>query len=90
MQLVLNGLGVKVNTTGHVVSALFSESQSRFILTVKKEHQSEFEKVTSAALIGEITEQPTLQIVHDGETIIDTPIETLEKAWKGAIPCLLN
>ncbi|HEY4550021.1 MAG TPA: phosphoribosylformylglycinamidine synthase subunit PurL [Bacillus sp. (in: firmicutes)] len=84
------GLGVKVNTTGHAVSALFSESQSRFILTVKKEHQSEFEKVTSAALIGEITEQPTLQIVHDGETIIDTPIETLEKAWKGAIPCLLN
>ena len=84
------GLGVKVNTTGHAVSALFSESQSRFILTVKKEHQSEFEKVTSAALIGEITEQPTLQIIHDGETIIDTPIETLEKAWKGAIPCLLN
>lgn len=84
------GLGVKVNTTGHAVSALFSESQSRFILTVKKEHQSEFEKVTSAALIGEITEQPTLQIVHDGEMIIDTPIETLEKAWKGAIPCLLN
>ena len=57
---------------------------------MKKEHQSEFEKVTSAVLIGEITEQPTLQIVHDGETIIDTPIETLEKAWKGAIPCLLN
>ena len=43
------GLGVKVNTTGHAVSALFSESQSRFILTVKKEHQSEFEKVTAAA-----------------------------------------
>ena len=41
-------------------------------------------------LIGEVTEQPTLQIVHDGETIIDTSIETLEKAWKGAIPCLLK
>ena len=91
MQLVHEGLGVKVNITGNAVSALFSESQSRFILTVKKEHQSEFERlVTSAVLIGEVTEQPTLQIVHDGETIIDTPIETLEKAWKGAIPCLLN
>ena len=46
---------------------------------MKKENQSEFEKVTSAVHIGEVTEQPTLQIVHDGETIIDTPIETLEK-----------
>ena len=52
---------------------------------MKKEHQSEFEKVTSATLIGEVTEQPTLQIVHDGETIINTPIETLRRsAWKGA------
>jgi phosphoribosylformylglycinamidine synthase subunit PurL len=84
------GLGVKVNTTGNPVSALFSESQSRFLLTVKKEHQSDFEKVTSAVLIGEVTEQPILQMVHDGETIISTPVETLEKAWRGAIPCLLN
>ena len=58
-----NGLGVKVNTTGNPVSALFSESQSRFLLTVKKEHQEEFEKVTSAVLIGEVTEQPILQMV---------------------------
>lgn len=85
-----NGLGVKVNTTGNPVSALFSESQSRFLLTVKKEHQSEFEKITSAVLIGEVTEQPLLQMVHDGETIVSTPVETLEKAWRGAIPCLLN
>jgi phosphoribosylformylglycinamidine synthase II len=85
-----NGLGAKVNTTGNLVSALFSESQSRFLLTVKKEHQSEFEKVTSAVLIGEVTKQPVLQMVHDGETIINTPVETFEKAWRGAIPCLLN
>ena len=83
-----NGLGVKVNTTGNVVSALFSESQSRFILTVKKEHQSEFEKVTSAVCIGEVTEQPTLQIIHDGETIIDTPIETLENGLEGSYSML--
>ncbi|MCQ6277017.1 phosphoribosylformylglycinamidine synthase subunit PurL [Bacillus sp. V3B] len=85
-----NGLGVKVNTTGNPISALFSESQSRFLLTVRKEHQSEFEKVTSAVLIGEVTKQPIFQMVHEGETIIDTPVETLEKAWRGAIPCLLN
>ena len=43
---------------------------------MKKENQSEFEKVISMPyLIGEVTEQSTIQIVHDGEKIIDTSIE---------------
>ena len=64
-----------------MVSALFSESQSRFILTVKKEHQSEFEKVTSATLIGEVTEQPTLQMFMM-EKCYQYSIEKLESAWR--------
>jgi len=85
-----NGLGAKINTEGNIVTALFSESQSRFLLTVKKENQAEFEKITGAVLIGEVTEEPTLQIVHNGEIVINTPVETLESAWRGAIPCLLS
>jgi len=85
-----NGLGAKINTEGNAVTALFSESQSRFLLTVKKENQADFEKITGAVLIGEVTGEPTLQIVHNGETAINTPVETLESAWRGAIPCLLN
>lgn len=84
------GLGANVTTTGNAVMALFSESQSRFLLTVKKENQAEFEKVTGAALIGEVTEQPVLQIINDGETVVNSPIEKLESAWRGAIPCLLK
>lgn len=85
-----SGLGAKVEVTGNPVSALFSESQSRFLLTVKKEHQAEFEKLTGAVLIGEVTEEPTLQILHNGEELVNTPVETLESAWRGAIPCLLK
>ncbi|KAA9024355.1 phosphoribosylformylglycinamidine synthase subunit PurL [Niallia endozanthoxylica] len=85
-----NGLGAKVHTEGNAVTALFSESQSRFLLTVKKENQAEFEKMTGAVLIGEVTKEPTLQMVHNGETVIHTPVETLESAWRGAIPCLLS
>jgi phosphoribosylformylglycinamidine synthase subunit PurL len=84
------GLGAKVNTTGNAVSALFSESQSRFLLSVKKENKDTFEKLTGASLIGEVTEQPSIQMIHDGEAIIDTTVEKLETAWRGAIPCLLN
>ncbi|WP_071396359.1 phosphoribosylformylglycinamidine synthase subunit PurL [Bacillus tuaregi] len=85
-----NGLGAKIKTEGNAVSALFSESQSRFLLSVKKENQAEFEKVTGAVLIGEVAAEPMLQFVHNGETVINTPVEKLESAWRGAIPCLLN
>jgi phosphoribosylformylglycinamidine synthase subunit PurL len=83
-------LGAKVNTTGDVVTALFSESQSRFLLSVKKENQAQFEKITGATLIGEVTEQPVLQISNSGENVVNTSIEKLESAWRGAISCLLN
>nr|WP_295975148.1 phosphoribosylformylglycinamidine synthase subunit PurL [uncultured Bacillus sp.] len=83
-------LGAKIMVTGNPVSALFSESQSRFLLTVKKENKAEFEKLTGTALIGEVTEQPLLQILHNRETIVNVSVDTLEFAWRGAIPCLLN
>lgn len=85
-----NGLGAVIYTTGNAVTALYSESQSRFLLTVKKENKEEFEKITGANLIGEVTEEATLQVIHDGTTVIHTPVEKLESSWRGAIPCLLN
>ncbi|AGK52098.1 phosphoribosylformylglycinamidine synthase subunit PurL [Bacillus sp. 1NLA3E] len=85
-----NGLGADIKVSGNPVSALFSESQSRFLLTVKKENQQEFEKLVGATLIGEVTAEPVLNITQDSVTIISEQVESLEKAWKGAIPCLLN
>ncbi|WP_053368633.1 phosphoribosylformylglycinamidine synthase subunit PurL [Bacillus sp. FJAT-27245] len=84
------GLGAVVALEGNPVSALFSESQSRFLLTVKKENKGQFESLTGARLIGQVTGEPVLSISVNGETTVNEKVENLESAWRGAIPCLLN
>ncbi|WP_075979861.1 phosphoribosylformylglycinamidine synthase subunit PurL [Bacillus massilinigeriensis] len=83
-------LGANVKVSGNKVSALFSETQSRFLVTVKKENQKEFESIVDCSLIGEVTDMPVLQILSDEGTILVEQVTELEKAWKGAIPCLLK
>jgi phosphoribosylformylglycinamidine synthase subunit PurL len=84
------GLGAEINLEGNAVSALFSESQSRFILSVKPENQIEFESLTDAVQIGKVVEAAVLKIDINGSNVINQDAEGLKKAWKGAIPCLLN
>ncbi|MCU9614314.1 phosphoribosylformylglycinamidine synthase subunit PurL [Caldibacillus lycopersici] len=84
-----NGLGADVTLFGDAITALFSESQSRFILSVKQEHQMEFEAITSAVCIGKVTNTPELRITVNNEHVSLTNNQLIS-AWKGAIPCLLN
>jgi phosphoribosylformylglycinamidine synthase subunit PurL len=84
------GLGATIEIKGNPTSALFSESQSRFLLSVKKEYQQEFERLVGATKIGEVTETARLKIIRDEELLIDEQVEVFETAWRGAIPCLLN
>ena len=83
-------LGAEINITGNQVSALFSETQSRFLLTVKKEHQAEFESLVTANLIGEVNDTATLKVKADNNTVLEASVNQLKNAWKGAIPCLLK
>ncbi|WP_026573539.1 phosphoribosylformylglycinamidine synthase subunit PurL [Bacillus sp. UNC438CL73TsuS30] len=83
-------LGAEVSITGNAVSALFSETQSRFLLTVKRENQTEFERLVDAKLIGEVTETATLQVSGDNGFVFEASVNELKAAWKGAIPCLLK
>ena len=86
-----SNLGAKVALEGEATSALFAETQSRFVLSVKKENQAAFEAiVTDAKHIGEVTVEQQLVIESANEPIISADVKELEKAWKGAIPCLLN
>ncbi|MEH6957082.1 phosphoribosylformylglycinamidine synthase subunit PurL [Neobacillus drentensis] len=83
-------LGAKVSITGNQVSALFSETQSRFLLTIKKEHQQEFESLVDAVQIGTVNDSGKLNITNDESNVLEASIEELKAAWKGAIPCYLK
>lgn len=83
-------LGAEVTLQGEATTALFSESQSRFVVTVKKENQAQFESLVEATYIGTVTDTSDLKITCGDELVVTQPVSTLEKAWKGAIPCLLS
>lgn len=83
-------LGADVTLSGNPVSALFSETQSRFLLSVKKECQAEFESLVEAQLIGEVNNSGTLSVSIESEKALESTVEELKAAWKGAIPCLLK
>ncbi|WP_432361092.1 phosphoribosylformylglycinamidine synthase subunit PurL [Sporosarcina sp. UB5] len=86
------GLGAEVTVTGSAVTALFSETQSRFLVTVKEELTTAFEAIVQDAVkIGTVTNEEKIVITGDNDTVlIDGTVEEFRSAWKGAIPCLLN
>lgn len=83
-------LGAEVAVEGNITSALFSESQSRFLLSVKKENQEQFESLVDAVCIGEVTNTSNLQVYWKDSIILEQRVADLETAWRGAIPCLLK
>ncbi|MCM3727106.1 phosphoribosylformylglycinamidine synthase subunit PurL [Neobacillus cucumis] len=83
-------LGAEVTVAGNSVSALFSETQSRFLLTVKPEHKDEFERLVEAVQIGTVTETSTLVVKNDDASVLEASVAELKAAWKGAIPCCLK
>jgi phosphoribosylformylglycinamidine synthase len=85
-------LGVDVTITGPATTALFSESQSRFIVTVKEQNAKAFEEIVKDAVnIGSVTSDTSVVIRNDqGEEWVSGSVEEFRSAWKGAIPCLLN
>lgn len=86
-----NGLGVHLTVDGEAAVALFSETQSRFILTVKPEHKTAFEELTGAALIGRVTGDGIFTVKNGaGDLLVQAEAAELEAAWRGAIPCLLR
>ena len=86
-----NGLGVNVTLTGSAVTALFAESQSRFVLTVKEENAAAFEQIVKdAQKIGVVTEDVKLTIHGDNGVLVEGTVEEFRSSWKGAIPCLLK
>jgi phosphoribosylformylglycinamidine synthase len=65
---------------------LFSESQSRFIVTIREDDRSAFEKVfknVSYNVVGKVRDDERFVVRgSSGDNIIDTDIELLKKTWQ--------
>jgi phosphoribosylformylglycinamidine synthase len=86
-----SGLGVDVTVDGEATAELFSETQSRFIVTVSPENKEKFEMlVQDVTLVGRVTEDATLTVKHQENVLVQLSVEELTTAWKGALPCLLK
>jgi phosphoribosylformylglycinamidine synthase II len=88
----VQNLGVDVTISGSAITALFSESQSRFIVTVREQHAEAFEVIVKDAVkIGTVTSDKSVIIRNEnGDEWVSGSVEEFRSAWKGAIPCLLN
>ena len=87
------GFGVAIDLRrarcqGHLsdVEILYSESQSRLLVTVVADKTEEFEKLFASqdvSLLGEVTVSPRLQVTGvDGNIIIDRENSELKEAWQ--------
>lgn len=84
------GLGAQVEIDQDATTALFSESQSRFIITVKSANKAQFENlVEGAKQIGVVTNNGKLTVSQENSNVINEDVEQLHKLWKEAIPGLL-
>ncbi|MFJ7916768.1 MULTISPECIES: phosphoribosylformylglycinamidine synthase subunit PurL [unclassified Lysinibacillus] len=86
-----HGLGLDVTLTGSATTALFSETQSRFVVTVKEENVAAFVEIVKDAMkIGVVTNDALVKIDGDNGVLVEGTVEEFRSNWKGAIPCLLN
>ncbi|MCK0472354.1 phosphoribosylformylglycinamidine synthase subunit PurL [Halalkalibacter sp. APA_J-10(15)] len=84
-------LGADVVVAGDAVSALFAESQSRFVVTVSPDQVADFEALVSGTKIGVVTDTAVLTVKgEEQQVILEATQEEIVEAWKGAIPCLLK
>ncbi|MDR7250432.1 phosphoribosylformylglycinamidine synthase subunit PurL [Bacillus pumilus] len=87
-----DGLGADIQIDLNSEASLFSETQSRFVVTVKLEHREAFAAaVKDAKEVGTVTNDGVFTVKNqEGQQWIHAAVNELERAWKGAIPCLLK
>ena len=83
------GFGVDVTIDTDLVTGLFSESQSRFLVTVDQTKAEAFASMTNGTAIGTVTEAATV-VVRANDRLIEMDVQELERVWEGAIPCYMT
>ncbi|WP_404451320.1 phosphoribosylformylglycinamidine synthase subunit PurL [Virgibacillus necropolis] len=85
------GLGADVSIEDDVTVELFSETQSRFLVSINPENKAAFESMMKdATQIGTVTDNGKYVVKSNGEQVINEDAKSLQSLWKGAIPCLLK
>lgn len=80
------GIGADVelkNLCENTNVSLYSESHSRFVVTIKPEDKAKFEKLFGkrASYLGCVISDEKLCVKHNGKTLIDIKSKVLEKEW---------
>ena len=90
------GFGAEVNVTSDLRAdlTLFSESQSRILLSVKPENVQKVKQLAEKqgvpfGELGSIGKDQLIIKVNEG-VIIDQSLSDIKAAWKDAIPCLMT
>ncbi|WP_054955683.1 phosphoribosylformylglycinamidine synthase subunit PurL [Paenibacillus dakarensis] len=93
---ISGGIGAEINLSTELRNdiALFSESQSRIILSVSPGKQSNLEQLLKEsnvpfAAIGCVGGDQ-LSININGTSAVKEPVEALKSVWEDAIPCRMN
>ncbi len=70
-----------------LAAILFSETHSRFAVSIRPENKATFEKLMgkSATYLGKVTQAQNLQIQHNHQSIINLSIEQLLGAWQRSL-----
>ncbi|MCL2558838.1 MAG: phosphoribosylformylglycinamidine synthase subunit PurL [Treponema sp.] len=83
------GLGAKI-TLDMPSELLFSESQSRFVLSASAIHAEALAKATGAARVGLVDDSGELRISCAAGSEVRLSVAEMHARWKEAIPCLLK
>ncbi|MBI2378865.1 MAG: phosphoribosylformylglycinamidine synthase [Deltaproteobacteria bacterium] len=86
-----SGFGADIDTRHgemSITSWLFSESHSRFLVSVKPEDSARFERIEgmTASLIGTVVLEPRLEIRAGEATLAEATLAELEGAWLSGAP----
>lgn len=86
--------GLTVDLSNYSGAQLFSETQSRYIVSVAPNRQAAFEALAQECgvfvqQLGTVTDEPTIHVTTTERTHMINK-DTLESLWQHALPTLLN
>src|SRR5690625_3126024 len=89
---IRGNVGVDVTLQGNPTVELFSETQSRYVVSVKSEDAEAFENIGLEVMkIGTVTaDEKFIVRTNDRKTLIEEDMDGLKKGWKESIETLLK